>query len=131
MARSSACSRSQLRVARGLASGGAGGDLLARLDVAIADVDGSLRDLRDLAHGIYPAILAESGLAAALRTLGGRSKVPVTLADRSAGRFIQSTEAAAYFTVTEAIRAVEVMGASRISISLENDDAALTLELPK
>jgi signal transduction histidine kinase len=62
-----------------------------------------LSDLRDLARGIHPALLAEHGVAAALRALGSRAPVPVTLVDEIRERLPAEVEAALYFGAAEAI----------------------------
>ena len=53
--------------------------LAQRLDDAVAEVTGVLEELREIAHGIHPAILAEGGLRPALKALARRSAVPVSL----------------------------------------------------
>jgi signal transduction histidine kinase len=119
----------ELRLARAKAVGMASDESLAQLDVAIRDVDRALQELRDVAHGIYPAILADAGLAAALRTLAGRIDLPVTLEDHANQRCGRAAEAAAYFTATEALRAAEYAGAERVQISLWREAGGLRLEL--
>src|SRR5262249_55727532 len=58
-----------------------------------ADTAGALENLRDLARGIYPPLLADLGLAAALNAQAGRSALPVTVSAASAiGRFSQDVE---------------------------------------
>jgi signal transduction histidine kinase len=62
-----------------------------------ADAAGALENLRDLARGIYPPLLADLGLAAALGAQASKSPLPVTLRADGIGRFPQQTEAAVYF----------------------------------
>jgi signal transduction histidine kinase len=59
-----------------------------------ADATGALQNLRDLARGIYPPLLADLGLAAALGAQAGKSVLPVTVDADGIGRFPQDTEAA-------------------------------------
>ena len=54
-------------------------ELGAQLDHAVAEAAGTLDELREIARGIHPAILAERGLAPALKTLARRSPIPVDL----------------------------------------------------
>jgi signal transduction histidine kinase len=68
------------------------------------DVAGALANLRDLARGIYPALLADHGLAAALRAPANRSPVPVMIEADRIGRFSQDAEAAVYFCCLEALQ---------------------------
>jgi signal transduction histidine kinase len=64
----------------------------------------ALGNLRDLAHGIYPPVLADLGLAAALNAQAAKSAVPVTVDADGVGRFGQDTEAAVYFCCLEALQ---------------------------
>jgi signal transduction histidine kinase len=63
----------------------------------------AIGELRELARGIHPAILTDEGLGPALRSLVGRSSVPVTLVEVPSGRLSRPVEATAYFVVCEAL----------------------------
>ena len=69
-----------------------------------ADAAGALENLRDLARGIYPPLLADLGLAAALSAQASKSLLPVTVEADGIGRFGQDTEAAVYFCCLEALQ---------------------------
>ena len=69
-------------------------------DVA-AELVGLIDDLREISHGIHPAILSEGGLHPALRALGRRSPVPVEMRVRVDGRLPESVEVGAYYVVAE------------------------------
>jgi signal transduction histidine kinase len=69
-----------------------------------ADAAGALETLRDLARGIYPPLLADLGLAAALNAQAGKSPLPVAVDADRIGRFGQDTEAAVYFCCLEALQ---------------------------
>jgi signal transduction histidine kinase len=69
-----------------------------------ADASAALANLRDLAHGIYPPMLADLGLAAALNAQAAKSVVPVTVEADGIGRYGQDTEAAVYFCCLEALQ---------------------------
>jgi signal transduction histidine kinase len=71
-------------------------DLKAQLSTA-------LDDLRALARGIYPPLLAEQGLVMALRAQAARSPVPVTLEADQVGRYPQDAESTVYFCTLEAL----------------------------
>jgi PAS domain S-box-containing protein len=60
-------------------------------------------ELRELAHGIHPAVLTERGLAAAVQALAGRASVPVEVVETPDERLPAAIEAAAYFVVAEAL----------------------------
>jgi signal transduction histidine kinase len=62
-----------------------------------------LRDLRDLAHGIHPSMLAARGLAAALDEVAARAPLPVTVVDALNQRLPADVEAALYFSAAEAV----------------------------
>jgi len=74
----------------------------ALLDETETEVKAALAELRELARGIHPAVLADHGLAAAVRTLAERSPVPVDVKADDA-RFPGEVETAVYFIVAEAL----------------------------
>lgn len=78
------------------------GEVADLLDEAIADLRNVIDDLRELARGVHPPILAERGLGPAVEYLAERSPVPVRV-QTTARRCRQSAEAAAYFLVAEAL----------------------------
>ncbi|HEV2873764.1 MAG TPA: sensor domain-containing protein [Thermoleophilaceae bacterium] len=67
----------------------------------------ALKELRDLARGIHPAILTNRGLAAALDDLAGRASVPVEIVAVPPGRLPDQVESAAYFLVSECLANVD------------------------
>ena len=79
------------------------GQLAARLDGAVEDAHTALEELRELAHGIYPAILAEAGLASALWNLVDEAPIAVELVELAAERYSHAAEAAAYVMVDDAV----------------------------
>jgi signal transduction histidine kinase len=91
-----------LRAAEAALPAGTGAAAQQMDDVA-AGLDGVLDDLREIARGLHPAILAESGLQPALKTLARRSPVPVDLDIKVEGRLPEQAEIAAYYTVCEAL----------------------------
>ena len=78
-----------------------GNELLSELG---ADVEAALDDVRLLARGVYPSLLADGGLAAALRTVARSSPVPVTVRARGITRFRDDVETAVYFACVEALQ---------------------------
>ena len=66
----------------------------------------ALEDLRDLARGIYPPLLADRGLVEALGAQARKSPVPVTLEPDGLGRYRPEVEAGVYFSVLEALQNV-------------------------
>jgi len=73
---------------------GEGTEVADLLDRSIAELQTSLKELRDLARGIHPAVLTERGLGPALEALAGRVPIPVELSVAS-GRLPEAVEAAA------------------------------------
>ena len=73
------------------------------LGAADGHLEQSLRDLRDLAHGIHPSLLAAHGLAAALGEVAARTPVPVHVVDDLGQRLPTDVEAALYFSAAEAV----------------------------
>ena len=71
-----------------------------------AQLSAALDDLRALARGIYPPLLAERGLVMALRAQAARSPVPVLLEADQVGRYPQDTESTVYFCTLEALQNV-------------------------
>ncbi|MEU1972567.1 sensor histidine kinase [Microbacterium sp. NPDC019599] len=75
----------------------------ALIDEAHTSTKAAITELRQLARGIHTSVLDDRGLDAALSALAGRSVIPVVLDVRLDGRCSRDTEAAAYFTIAEAL----------------------------
>jgi signal transduction histidine kinase len=84
----------------------------ARIEAAEERLRQSLAELRELAHGIYPAILSDEGLAAALETLAEQSDAFIDLDSIPDERYPTPAENAAYFTVAEAIKGLRAASVS-------------------
>ena len=90
------------------------------------DTGTALDDLRDLARGIYPPLLADQGLAAALEAQARKAAMPVTIEADGIGRFPQEVEAAVYFSALEALQnTAKYAGAARASVTVERADGHL------
>jgi PAS domain S-box-containing protein len=86
-------------------------------------------ELRELAHGILPAVLTQGGLRAAVRALASRATVPVEV-DVSEGRLSAPVEATAYFVVAEALTNVAKHArAERAEVMARVDDRTLQLQV--
>jgi signal transduction histidine kinase len=72
-----------------------------------ADTDEALETLRDLARGIYPPLLADRGLKAALESQARKATLPVEVEANGLGRYPQEIEAAVYFCCLEALQNVQ------------------------
>jgi signal transduction histidine kinase len=94
------------------------------------DADDALETLRDLARGIYPPLLADKGLAAALQSQARKATVAVTVDADGIGRYPQELEAAVYFCCLEAMQNVQkYAGVCSATIRLREHDNALTFEV--
>ncbi len=76
----------------------------AMLDELAISIKDTIQELRDLAHGIYPPLLMDSGLAEALRAAAGRSPLDVDVNADGVGRYPTELEAAVYFCCLEALQ---------------------------
>ena len=91
-----------------------------------ADAAAALENLRDLARGIYPPLLADLGLVAALNAQARKSPVPVAVEADGVGRLPQDTEAAVYFCCLEALQNMaKYARATQARIRLQAEDGTL------
>lgn len=107
-----------LRLARASAEAEGDVELEELLNLAGRDVQAALEELRELAHGIFPAILAEGGLAAALEALADEASLPVELSLGSPERHHASVEAVAYFAVAETITDAAARAATAVNVRI-------------
>ncbi len=91
-----------------------------------AGLRAALDDLRALARGIYPPLLADQGLSAALHAQAGKAPLPVEIEADGIGRYPREAEAAAYFCILEALQNVaKYARASRATVALSCPDGHL------
>ena len=84
--------------------------------------EGALAELRELARGIYPPLLADLGLRAALEARADKAALPVTVQADGTGRYSQDIEAAVYFCILEALQNVaKYAHASAARVTLGSD----------
>jgi signal transduction histidine kinase len=97
---------------------------------ARAELEGALEDLRELARGLHPPLLAQRGLAAAVRAGAARSALPVELDLQVAEPLPDAVEAAAYYVCAEAVtNAVKHAGASQAWVRIVHEPGTLTVEV--
>ena len=100
---------------------------LAELKV---DTDEALETLRDLARGIYPPLLADQGLVAALESQARKATLPVEVDADGVGRYPQEVEAAVYFCCLEALQNVQKYSAAQNAVvRLDGSESGLTFEV--
>src|SRR5207247_1533728 len=93
--------------------------VVAELCDAEVELDSAIAELRELAQGIFPTVLADGGLAVAVRALAEDAAVPIHASGLPERRFSPAVETAAYTVVAEAARAATAAVVVRGS---EHDD---------
>jgi signal transduction histidine kinase len=116
-----------LRLARAAAEAEGDPELVTLLAAAGDEAQTALGELRELAHGIYPAILAEAGLTPALATLADEAPLPVELGEATHERYPGPVETAAYLTISEAVDDAVGRRASFVSADLHREGARLVV----
>jgi signal transduction histidine kinase len=102
-------------------------ELLAQLH---DETSNALEDLRDLARGIYPPLLADKGLATALQAQSRKSAIPVTVQAEGVDRYPQDIEAAVYFSCLEALsNTAKYAEAARAEVVLQQANGVLTFSV--
>jgi signal transduction histidine kinase len=100
------------------------------LDEVKGEANDALETLRDLARGIYPPLLADKGLAAALSAQARKSSIPVEVVPDGIGRYPEETEAAVYFSCLEALQNVaKYAEASKATVRLSQANGSLVFEV--
>jgi signal transduction histidine kinase len=102
----------------------------AMLDDIQAETQEALENLRDLARGIYPPLLADRGLGAALEGQARKAALPVAIETDGLGRYPPEIEAAVYFCCLEALQNVaKYAEASTATVRLVGQDGVLRFEV--
>jgi len=118
-----------VRAAEDVAKSGSDG-LLDRLTGIREGLMGALDDLREISHGIHPAILSEGGLRPALGNVARRSPVPVELDIRGQGRLPEPIEVGIYYVVSEALANVaKHANAAAVQVTIDADDEAVRVHI--
>jgi len=97
---------------------------------ALEDTRGAIEELRELAHGLHPAVLTARGLAAAVEELADRAPVPVRV-EIPEQRYPAVVESAAYFIAAEALTNMAKYAnasAARVAVTASGDSVVLTIE---
>ena len=102
----------------------------ALLADASDELNGALRDLRELARGVHPALLTDVGLCGALESLAERSTIPVELSVSIDGSLPMAVEVGAYYVVAEALtNAAKHSYATRARVRASVSDRLLRVEV--
>jgi signal transduction histidine kinase len=116
-----------LRLARSKLEPSADPGQRARIDQAEDELRVALGELRELAHGIFPAVLADEGLAAAVEALAEDATVPIRITALPDGRMEPVVETAAYFVVAEVVS----HSASMVTVGATRRDGRLVVEIER
>jgi signal transduction histidine kinase len=119
----------QLRLAHADADSHDEADLAALLTSSSIEAQAALDELRELAQGIYPAILTEAGLELALASLADTAPLPVEVADTPSKRYPTLVETAAYVTVAEAIDDAATRGATFVGVQIREQKGRLVIHV--
>jgi len=104
--------------------------LRAQLSQVVDGLAGAIEELQEISRGIHPAILAQGGLAPALKTLARRSAVPVELDVGAEARLPEPVEVAVYYVVSEALtNTAKHARASVVQVAVEARDGVLELSI--
>jgi signal transduction histidine kinase len=96
------------------------------LDQLATDVQDTIHELRELAHGIYPPLLVDSGLVEALRAAANRNPLSVEIVADQIGRYSSELEAAVYFCCLEALQnAAKHAGDANVEVRLWEESGGL------
>jgi len=118
-----------VRLARAAAQADGDGPAERALAAALEETHAALEDLRELAHGIYPAVLADAGIAAALATVAETASIPVDIRSVPDRRYPSQIETTVYFTVTEALDEAARTGADHATVSVAQADDRLVVTI--
>jgi signal transduction histidine kinase len=118
-----------LRVALAAAAVRAAEPVAEVLASAVEETEKAINDLRDLAHGIYPAILTEAGIGAALSTLADSAPVAVDLSETPAERFSQAVERTAFMVASEGIDTAGTLGSASVGVRVFRESNCLVVEV--
>ncbi|HWO82092.1 sensor histidine kinase [Gaiella sp.] len=103
-------------------------ELVAMARGALEELEGAIDELRELARGLHPPLLAQRGLEAALRAGAARAAIPVEVDLRLPRRLPEALEAAAYYVCSEACtNAVKHARASGLWLTVADEENALTV----
>jgi signal transduction histidine kinase len=117
----------QVRGALADAEAGSDAEAGRLLEEAVFEAHEALNELRELAHGIYPAILSEAGLASAVATYADEAPIPVDVRVSTNGRFPESVEMTAYLLVVGAVEHAASRSANHAVVSAVQEDVRLVL----
>jgi signal transduction histidine kinase len=94
------------------------------------ELEGAIEDLRELARGLHPPLLARRGLAAAIRAAAARSSIPIELDLEIPEGVPPAVEAAVYYVCSEAVtNTVKHAQASQVWLTIARDDGTVRVDV--
>ena len=106
------------------------GEVGRLLDRSRQELDEALKELRELARGLHPTVLADRGLGGAVAALAQRAPLPVEVGELHAEDLPEQVELAAYFVVSEALTNVaKYASATRASVTMTKSNGRLAVEI--
>ena len=118
-----------LRLARAGSKSGGVPEVTALLASAEKEARVAIDELRELAHGIYPAVLTEAGIGPALWTLAESAPVPVEVGETPDDRFPEAVERTAFVVASEAIDAAGRLCSTHVRVRVVRNNDRLVLEV--
>jgi signal transduction histidine kinase len=118
-----------LRLARSTVEAAGDAQLTALFDSAIDDVREAFSELRELAHGIFPAVLTAAGLCPSITSLTDTAHLPVDVDCTLDQRYPVAVETASYMVAARGIDAATRCGAHRAAVLVARRDAGLVVEV--
>jgi signal transduction histidine kinase len=117
----------KLRIAHGRAEPRS--EIAQLLEDALAEADVANTELRELARGLYPIVLTERGLTAALQALTARAGVPVHMLELPNRRFPRMAETTAYFVVADTLVAARGGGGRDVTLMVGDRGDRVVVEI--
>jgi signal transduction histidine kinase len=109
---------------------GAPRDTQRLLERSREELEQALKELRELARGIHPAVLSDRGLGAAVEAIAHRAPLPVEVGELPDERFPEHVELAAYFVISEALTNIaKYAGASHANVAVIKNNGSLMVEV--
>ena len=109
---------------------GAPRDTQRLLERSREELEQALKELRELARGIHPAVLSDRGLGAAVEAIAHRAPLPVEVGELPDERFPEHVELAAYFVISEALTNIaKYAGASHANVVIIKNNGSLMVEV--
>lgn len=119
----------ELRLAHSAATAAGDTALADAVTAASEQAEEAITELRELAHGIFPAILTEAGLEPAVRSLADGAALPVELHGVVTGRYSATVETAAYLVVAAALDAANEASATYVAARIAEHQGRLIVEV--